>query len=217
MTTTPPRALDVDERAELERLRVENAELQMDREFLKSGGLLRDREPEPVEAYQVMDTEGHLRGRRDGAAAGHVPVGLLRVVRAAGGRPDTTAAAPTAADRQDPAVPRRIRPRVRVAADPSRPARGKAKRELASVSPQHSLHAAEADAVALGQRTMRGASMSVAQQVADDLLAKAINQPPTTRCPRRCKCVAVVAVDLCGELADRRDQVLYLRVRETSS
>jgi transposase len=31
----PPSALDVDERAELERLRVENAELRMDREFLK--------------------------------------------------------------------------------------------------------------------------------------------------------------------------------------
>ena len=32
----PPTALDVDERAELERLRVENAELRMDREFLKN-------------------------------------------------------------------------------------------------------------------------------------------------------------------------------------
>ncbi len=31
----PPGALDVDERAELDRLRVENAELRMDREFLK--------------------------------------------------------------------------------------------------------------------------------------------------------------------------------------
>jgi transposase len=31
----PPRALDVDEQAELERLRVENAEMRMDREFLK--------------------------------------------------------------------------------------------------------------------------------------------------------------------------------------
>jgi transposase len=31
----PPPALDVDERAELERLRRENAELRMDREFLK--------------------------------------------------------------------------------------------------------------------------------------------------------------------------------------
>ena len=31
----PPPALDVDERAELERLRIENAELRMDREFLK--------------------------------------------------------------------------------------------------------------------------------------------------------------------------------------
>ena len=32
----PPPALDVDERAELERLRVENTELRMDREFLKT-------------------------------------------------------------------------------------------------------------------------------------------------------------------------------------
>ena len=31
----PPPALDINERAELERLRVENAELRMDREFLK--------------------------------------------------------------------------------------------------------------------------------------------------------------------------------------
>ena len=31
----PPAALDIDERAELERLRRENAELRMDREFLK--------------------------------------------------------------------------------------------------------------------------------------------------------------------------------------
>jgi transposase len=32
---SPPPAMDLDERAELERLRVENAELRMDREFLK--------------------------------------------------------------------------------------------------------------------------------------------------------------------------------------
>lgn len=31
----PPGALDIDERAELERLRAENAQLRMDREFLK--------------------------------------------------------------------------------------------------------------------------------------------------------------------------------------
>ena len=31
----PPPALDIDERAELERLRIEDAELRMDREFLK--------------------------------------------------------------------------------------------------------------------------------------------------------------------------------------
>jgi transposase len=31
----PPGALDVDERAELDRLRIENSELRMDREFLK--------------------------------------------------------------------------------------------------------------------------------------------------------------------------------------
>ena len=34
-TDHPPKALDVDEHAELARLRVENAELRMDREFLK--------------------------------------------------------------------------------------------------------------------------------------------------------------------------------------
>lgn len=34
-TDAPPPALDIDERAELERLRAENAELRMDREFLK--------------------------------------------------------------------------------------------------------------------------------------------------------------------------------------
>ena len=33
--TNPPEALDADERAELARLRTENAELRMDREFLK--------------------------------------------------------------------------------------------------------------------------------------------------------------------------------------
>lgn len=38
----PPEALDVDERAELERLRRENAELRMDREFLKKAALLTD-------------------------------------------------------------------------------------------------------------------------------------------------------------------------------
>ena len=38
-TEQPPEALDVDERAELARLRVENAELRMDREFLKNSGV----------------------------------------------------------------------------------------------------------------------------------------------------------------------------------
>nr|WP_156188232.1 IS3 family transposase [Arsenicicoccus sp. oral taxon 190] len=37
----PPPAVDVNERAELERLRAENAQLRMDREFLKKSGLLR--------------------------------------------------------------------------------------------------------------------------------------------------------------------------------
>ena len=37
-TDQAPGALDVDERAELERLRIENTELRMDREFLKKSG-----------------------------------------------------------------------------------------------------------------------------------------------------------------------------------
>jgi transposase InsO family protein len=49
--------LDTDERAELERLRRENAELRLDREFLKkSRGLLRLR-TQPVEAYRVIEAE----------------------------------------------------------------------------------------------------------------------------------------------------------------
>ncbi|MGW3484008.1 IS3 family transposase [Rhodococcus indonesiensis] len=51
------RTLDVDERAELERLRRENSELRVDREFLKkSRGLLRIR-AEPVDAYRLIDSE----------------------------------------------------------------------------------------------------------------------------------------------------------------
>ncbi|MGH3958011.1 IS3 family transposase [Mycobacterium sp.] len=49
--------LDADERAELERLRRENAELCLDREFLKkAAGLLRLR-TQPVEAYRVIEAE----------------------------------------------------------------------------------------------------------------------------------------------------------------
>lgn len=49
--------LDADERAELERLRKENAELRLDRQFLKkSRGLLRLR-TEPVEAYCLIEAE----------------------------------------------------------------------------------------------------------------------------------------------------------------
>ncbi|WP_086009213.1 IS3 family transposase [Mycobacterium xenopi] len=49
--------LDADERAELERLRRENAELRLDREFLKkAAGLLRLRTA-PVEAYRVIEAK----------------------------------------------------------------------------------------------------------------------------------------------------------------
>nr|WP_157635546.1 IS3 family transposase [Tetrasphaera japonica] len=53
----PPAALDVDERAELERLRGENAELRMDREFLKKSGLLRHGDLEPERAFAVIEGE----------------------------------------------------------------------------------------------------------------------------------------------------------------
>jgi hypothetical protein len=65
--------------------------------------------------------------------------------------------------------------------------RGKRNSTLASVSAQYSLHAAQADAVALGQRTVRGARPAVSQQVADDLLAEAVDESPplTLRRKRR--------------------------------
>jgi hypothetical protein len=55
---------------------------------------------------------------------------------------------------------------------------GKRNSTLASVSLQYSLHAAQADAVALGQRTVGGACPAVSQQVADDLLAEAVDESP---------------------------------------
>nr|WP_156996518.1 IS3 family transposase [Knoellia aerolata] len=54
----PPPAVDINERAELERLRAENAQLRMDREFLKKSGLLRGGERvEPDAAFAVIHTE----------------------------------------------------------------------------------------------------------------------------------------------------------------
>src|SRR3954451_21512478 len=59
--TDPPEALDVDERAELARLRTENAELRMDREFLKN-----------------LDVGGRLWSREKGAAGCGLVTGLGR-------------------------------------------------------------------------------------------------------------------------------------------
>ena len=54
----PPEALDADERAELERLRIEVAELRMDREFLKKAAAFFVTENQTtVNCYRVMDAE----------------------------------------------------------------------------------------------------------------------------------------------------------------
>jgi len=52
MDGEPPQALDVDERAELERLRREVAELRMDREFLKKAA-----------AFFAAENDPHRNGR----------------------------------------------------------------------------------------------------------------------------------------------------------
>ena len=78
----PPAAVDLNERAELERLRAENAQLRMDREFLKSSGLLRGGERvEPDTAFTVIHGEGQhgtvgAVGGADVCAARGVPLGL---------------------------------------------------------------------------------------------------------------------------------------------
>jgi hypothetical protein len=84
------------------------------------------------------------------------------------------------------------------------------------MSPQHSLHAAHADAVALGQRTMRGARAAAPNKLEDYLFAKAINQPPATLRLRRSGWVATVALDPRCELANRHDQGPHIGVRNTS-
>ncbi|WP_157044116.1 IS3 family transposase [Nostocoides australiense] len=53
----PPEALDINERAELERLRREVVELRMDREFLKKSGLLHRGELEPERAFELIAAE----------------------------------------------------------------------------------------------------------------------------------------------------------------
>jgi transposase len=71
--------LDADERAELDRLRRENAELRLDREFLKK--------PRPSSSPSRTGRalpgdrvgEGHLHGVTDVQAAGGVTVGVLQM------------------------------------------------------------------------------------------------------------------------------------------
>ena len=98
----PPDALDIDERAELDRLRREVTELRMDREFLnKAAAFFATENSNPSGRSVDRRAEGHLHHRKDGRAAPSVAVRVLRVGAAAGRWPGDARAAPAGAGRQD--------------------------------------------------------------------------------------------------------------------
>ena len=86
------------------------------------------------------------------------------------------------------------------------------------MSAQYSLHAAQADAVALGQRTVRDACPAVSQQVADDLLAEAVDEsPPLALWRKRWTLLLVLFyLDRVRQLCNLRNHRPYFGVRETS-
>jgi hypothetical protein len=67
---------------------------------------------------------------------------------------------------------------------------------LASVSPQHSFHAAEADAIALSQSALRGARTSIFEQVLDGLLAQPVDESPPLALRRQRRTLLLVLLYL---------------------
>jgi hypothetical protein len=86
----------------------------------------------------------------------------------------------------------------------------------ASVSPQHSLHATQADAVAPGQTPLRRTRMAVVEHLLDDLLAEAVDQPPARARQGWGSLVTTVDFDSRDRLGGLQNHRAYLGVRETS-
>lgn len=79
------------------------------------------------------------------------------------------------------------------------------------------LHAAQADPVALRQRSLCRSRTPVTEQVPDDLLAEAIDEsPPSRGWGGRGGPLVIGDLDPCRELANLRHKRLDRRVRETS-
>jgi hypothetical protein len=78
---------------------------------------------------------------------------------------------------------------------------------------QDALYAAHADAVPLSQFSLWCAGTAVCQQLADDLLAQSVDEPPASASQKRGSGAVVVDVDTCDCLGSMLHYVPNVRVR----
>jgi hypothetical protein len=78
---------------------------------------------------------------------------------------------------------------------------------------QDALDAADADAVPLSQFSLWCTGTAVCQQLADDLLAQSVDEPPASVSRKRGSGAVVVELGMCDRLGSMRHYVPNIRVR----
>jgi hypothetical protein len=78
---------------------------------------------------------------------------------------------------------------------------------------QDALDAAHADAVPLSQFSLWGTGTAVCQQLADDLLAQSVDEPPASASRKRGSGAVVVELDMGDRMGSMRHYVANIRVR----
>jgi hypothetical protein len=78
---------------------------------------------------------------------------------------------------------------------------------------QDALDAADADAVPLSQFSLWCTGTAVGQQLADDLLAESVDEPPASASRKRGSGAVVVELDMGDRLGSMRHYVSNIRVR----